>query len=210
MRWKKFAAAAAIAALCAGAVLLTRLFAPNSEEVMKKRIAERSLGSDKAPVWVTEYIDYQCPPCAAGAKLLKKAMEEHPGQIYLQARYFPLPAHKNALKAAVYAECASRQKGKFWAFHEKVFENQKEWAQDPYAQIRFAAYAETAGLDLKKLDACSHDPEIEKAVMAEKEKASELGVKITPTFFVNGKMVVGTNRLAAEIASALEKKEAKP
>src|SRR6185295_4383525 len=115
---------------CVGAVFLFRGFKPNPEELLKKRTTERSLGDSKAALWITEYFDYQCPPCASARKVLEDAMEEHPGKIYLQVRYFPLPMHKNSLKAAVAGDCASRQPGKFWKFHKAIFEHQSEWAMD--------------------------------------------------------------------------------
>jgi predicted DsbA family dithiol-disulfide isomerase len=169
-----------VIALCVCAVLAFRALRPDSAQAMKKRLAERAQGSEKAPLWITE-----CP-----------------GQIYLQVRYFPLSAHKNAMKAAVYAECASRQPGKFWKFHDRVFEHQPEWAMDPYPQIRFAEYARSADLDVRRLDACAHDETVEKAVADEKKKGEELGVKITPTFFVNGKIAVGVNGLSEALQAS--------
>jgi protein-disulfide isomerase len=138
---------------------------------------------------------------------LEEAITEHPGQIYLQVRYYPLTTHKNALKAALYAECASRQKGKFWKFHEALLKNQKDWAMDDYPAIEFATYAASAGLNVSWLDACSHDPETQKAVLEEKKKGEELGVQITPSFFINGKLVVGIDNLIRELKTYFEEKK---
>ena len=201
---KKLFATVLLAAVCVGGILLVRVMRPDPSEVLKRRMAERSMGAEKAPVWITEYFDYQCPPCAIAAKTLKEAITQKPDRYFLQARYYPLPAHKNALKAAVYAECVSRQKGRFWAFHEAVFEHQKDWAKDPYPQIHFARYAEAAGADLHALDACVSDPKVQEAVEEEKKKGSDLGVQITPSFFVNGKLVVGNQALKQELEQAAE------
>lgn len=184
---------------CVLSVFAVRTLKPHPDQVLKMRNAERSLGDEKAKLWITEYFDYQCPPCAMAGALLERAMKDHPGQIYLQVRYFPLPAHKNALKAALYAECVTRQKGKFWGYHEQVFRSQNEWNQDPYPEIRFAAYADSAGADVKKVEACVQDPATEKTVLDEKAKAQEIGVKMTPSFFVNGKLVVGVKALLDEM-----------
>jgi len=202
---KKILITLLVAAVCVGAVLSLRMLRQNPEEILKARIAERSLGSEKAPIWITEYFDYQCPPCANARVTLEKMMADHPGQIYLQARFFPLPAHKNGMRAAIFAECASRQKGKFWKFHEEMLSHQKEWAEDVYASFKFTSYAESAGLDLKKLEACAQDPETEKSVAEEKKKAEALGVAMTPSFYVNGKLAVGVTALAAEIQAATDK-----
>ncbi len=206
MRNKKNLATIAIIVISVGAVLAFRAFKPDPTELLKARNAERSKGSEKAPIWITEYFDYQCPPCATARVTLEKLMAERPGQIYLQARFFPLPAHKNGMRAAVYAECASRQKGKFWKFHEEMLNHQNEWATDKYASFRFTSYAEDAGLDLKRLEACVQDPETEKSVAEEKKKAEAVGVRITPTFYVNGKLAVGVKALLEEIEAVTDKK----
>lgn len=203
----KSLATAAVLFFCVSAVFLAKTLKPNPEVILKQRIAERSLGSEKAPLWVTEYFDYQCPPCAAARATLETALKERPGQIYLQARFYPLPAHKNAMKAALYAECASRQKGKFWKFHDELFDHQTDWAMDEYAAIKFASYAEDSGLDVAQLDTCTHDPETEKTILEEKKKGTDLGVTITPSFFVNGKIVVGKTALKNEIDVFFEGKK---
>ena len=205
MKKNRSSATVLVVLACVASVFAVRFLKPDLAELWKKSITERSLGLDKSPLWITEYFDYQCPPCANARAVLEQAIAEHPGQVYLQVRFFPLPGHKNAMKAASYAECASRQKGKFWKFHEEVFKHQAEWAQDPYPQIKFAAYAEAAGLDLARLDRCANGPAVEKAVLDEKKKAEELGVKITPTFFLNGKMLVGVNDLRTELKAFFEK-----
>ena len=205
MKNNRTSATVLIVIACVAAVFAVRALRPDLGALWQKSVSERSLGSDKAPLWITEYFDYQCPPCANARIALEQTMAEHSGQIYLQVRFFPLAAHKNALKAAVYAECASRQKGKFWKFHEEIFKHQAEWATDPYPQIKFAGYAEAAGLDLARIDRCAEDAAVEKAILDEKKKAEELGVKITPTFFVNGKLVVGLNDLRSELKAFFEK-----
>ena len=188
-----------ILALCVAGVVAFRFFKPDPEALLKKRIAERSNGDPKAALWITEYFDYQCPPCGTARKLLEAAIKNHPGKIYLQVRYFPLPGHKNSLKAAVHAECASRQPGKFWTMHDKIFDHQSEWANDPYAELKFLNYAREAGLDLPRWDACTQDPETQKFVMKEKAQGEKLGVQITPSFFFNGKMAVGNASLSEEL-----------
>lgn len=189
----------AIIALCAGVVFLVRSQALNPEEMLKRRIAERSTGEAKAKAHVTEYFDYQCPPCANANKILHDWMEKNPGKIYLEVRYFPLPSHRFSMKAAVHAECASRQKEKFWKFHNELFEHQPEWVSSDYPELKFLTYAQTADLELTRWDACTKDANVEKFIIEEKAQAEKIGVKITPTFFVNGKMVVGTQGLTEEL-----------
>jgi protein-disulfide isomerase len=205
MRKKKFLATAAVLIVCALAVFAVRSLRPDPAALEKARNAARSKGDSKAPLWITEYFDYQCPPCASARTVLDGALDQYPGKIYLQVRFFPLPAHKNAMKASAFAECASRQSGKFWAFHEELFAHQKDWAEDPYPALKFADYAEKAGLNVKKLDACANDPAVAEVIEAEKKAAMDLGVRQTPTFIVNGKIAVGLKALADELIAYFEK-----
>ena len=78
---------------------------------------------------------------------------------------------------------------------------------DPYAELKFLTYAQSAGIDLPRWDACVKDPETEKFVTEEKKKGEALGVKITPSFFVNGKLVVGMNGLSDELKQLEPKAE---
>src|SRR5262249_27236961 len=149
-----------ILAVCAGAILSVSMLAPKEGKNGDKRTLARSKGDSKAPLWITEYFDYQCPACRGAHDVLDKYFQKYPGQIYLQVKFYPLPAHKYGLKTALYAECAARQK-KFWKFHDLLFNNQQSWAALPDAEPVFKDYAKLAGMDLKKCDACVKDPETE-------------------------------------------------
>lgn len=201
---KKIISTVIVIGLCVGFIQGFRAFMPNAEELMKKRLSQRSTGNPDSKTWITEYFDYQCPPCALAAKVLKEHLEKNPKSIYLQVRYFPLQGHPHAMKAATYAECASRQNGKFWAYHELLFSHQSEWAPEKYPELKFLEYAKQAGLDLDQWDRCNKDPETQKFIVSEKEKAAELGVKITPSFFVNGELVVGVKALQDALNKSTE------
>ena len=204
----KLLATALLILLCVGVVSALRMMRPSPESLLKKRIAERSLGPSNAPVQIEEYLDYQCPPCGTARKLIDEAMKKYPGKIHLQVHYFPLPSHRNGLTAAVHAECVSRQKGKYWKFHEQLFEHQPEWANDAYAELKLLNYAQESGMDLKVWDVCVKDPETAKFVLDEKAKGAALGVATTPSFFINGKLSVGTNGLMEELKKLENKDDA--
>ena len=195
----KFLATGVVVFLCASAVLAARLSRPGPEEILRRSFAERATGDPQAPVSIVEYFDYQCPPCALAHEMLDEAIKKHPGKIRLEVRYMPWPAHQNALKAATYADCLSRQKGKFWPFSDLVFDHQQEWAHDPYADVRFVSYAGSVGADLRALDGCVKDPATEKTILDEKEKGLALGIQTTPSFYINGQLVVGNDGLKAEL-----------
>jgi protein-disulfide isomerase len=199
---KKFFMAALLVALSAAAVIAGRHFlGPQAGFSAEERDFLRSKGEPKAELWLVEYLDYQCESCRIGSGILKDFMERHPGKIYLQVRFHPLVTfHRHAFKAAVYAECAARQ-GKFWPFHEILLREQPRWSPLPDTVIdeAFEGYAREAGVDTAKLAKCLGDPSVKKAVMDEKDKAMAMGVKLTPTFYLNGRMIVGPDPLKAEL-----------
>ena len=96
---------------------------------------------------------------------------------------------------------------KFWKLHHELFNHQAEWANDNYAAIRFESYAQSAGLDTKKIDVCVSDPATEKSVLEEKAAGQKLGIMTTPSFFINGKLYVGTNGLNEAVSAFLTQKK---
>jgi len=175
---------------------------------MDRRMSSRAKGDLSAPLWIVEYIDFQCVTCGLASEVVREYLEKYPSKIYLQIRFRPLIlTHEFALKSAIYAECAASQ-GKFWPFYEILFKRQKDWVSSSSPDDLFHSYAKEIGVNVKKLDACLRDEAVKKRVIAEKDEAMDLGVKGTPTFFMNGKMVVGLEALKGELEAAFpEKKE---
>ncbi len=163
----------------------------------------RFKGEANAPIKITEFIDFQCPACANGAKYLKKLMEERPGMISLTMKYFPLRGHKYGLPSARYAQCAAKQ-NKFWGFHDRVLASQNDWKKLNDAIPAFEHLAKEINLNSKQLKACLADNALNESITQDKMEGTALGVKSTPTYFVNGKMVVGTKSLSLEINKILK------
>lgn len=145
-------------------------------------------GKDDAPVTLVEFSDFQCPFCSRGAEtvieLKKKYGEKKLKVVFMQ---FPLPMHQNALPAAELSECI-RDQGvdKFWKFHDIAFKN-----QDKLDGPSLLKYAKQSGADDKKVDACFKAGTHKDAVKKSMEYGEKIGVRSTPTFFVNGQMVAG-------------------
>lgn len=154
----------------------------------------RSRGNSGAPVWIVEYMDYQCPACRQIFYVLEAYLKEYPSQIYLQVRFYPLNNHAHGMRSAIYSECATRQK-KFWELYRILFENQNDWADLPDIEEKFHEYSKQAGLSKEALDACVEDPLTSDVVFQEKMAGIKLGVQITPSVFVNGKLVAGTTEI---------------
>lgn len=159
----------------------------------------RTKGNPKATVRITEYMDFQCPACAKGSLFLSQYVREHPERILLEVKYYPLDnMHPHAIRSARYAECAARE-GKFWPFHDMVEAKQPEWKGLINADPAFQQIAKDAKIDLNRLNQCLSDDGVKDIVSKEKAEGASLGVTSTPTYFVNGKMVVGTKSLEEEL-----------
>ena len=159
----------------------------------------RSKGNSRAAVQIVEYIDLQCPACANGAVILRDLMGRFPDKIHIQIKYFPLvTVHAHSIRSAVFTDCAALQ-GKFWPFYDRLMDRQGLWSKLPVADPEFYNIATEVGLDRQTLETCVADPKIPERIYKDKEAGSSLGIQSTPTYFINGKMVVGTKLLQEEL-----------
>lgn len=142
-------------------------------------------GPADAPVTIIEFSDFQCPYCSRANDTLEQLMKEYDGKIKLAFKNLPLPFHKEAKPAAAAALAAGKQ-GKFWEFHDALFQNQKSLNSAFYTKT-----AEKLGLDIEKFKADMKSEEIEKQIEADAKLAREHGISGTPGFFINGVAVRG-------------------
>ncbi|HLD88375.1 MAG TPA: DsbA family protein [Candidatus Omnitrophota bacterium] len=159
----------------------------------------RVKGDLKARVQIVEFIDFQCPACADGAIKLRKIYALHPKDIRIEMKYFPLMAiHRHTMIASTFAECAGRQ-GKFWPMHDLIVERQAQWKDLISAEGMFMQFAREAGVEQGALRRCLASPDVEETVMRDRDLGRSLGVRSTPTYFINHKMVVGGKSLTDEL-----------
>jgi protein-disulfide isomerase len=161
-------------------------------------------GNKNAPIKIIEFIDFQCPACAAGAKMLREYFTTHPDKIYLEMKYYPLGMHSHAYQSSEYAECALKQ-GKFWPFHDLLIDRQGEWSILTDAKPAFETMAKETGMNMNDLQSCLADVKTREAIAKNKEEGTALGVQSTPSYLVNGKFVVGFKNLQAELDTLLAK-----
>jgi protein-disulfide isomerase len=152
-----------------------------------------TLGSDAAPVEVTEFSDFECPFCASFATVQMPVIREQviaAGKLRWRFRDFPLPTHKYSRYAAMAAQCAGEQ-GKFWEMHDQLFANH-QWAQTgKNPRSLFRDFARGLALDLDKYDACMDGQRYAARIEASVQAGEALGVRGTPSFFVNGRPFTG-------------------
>ena len=149
-----------------------------------------SLGPKDAPITIVEFTDFQCPFCKSTQPTLKQLRAKYGDKIRLVHMDFPLSFHSHALDAAKAARCANDQ-GKFWEFHDFLFDNQgKLGAAD------LKATAKTLGLNTKDFDSCFDKGTHLAAIKADSEAGAKLGVDGTPAFFIDGRQITGAQPLA--------------
>lgn len=161
-------------------------------------------GPADAKVTIVEYSDFQCSFCKRfydGA--YKRILEAYPNDVKFVFKDFPLSFHQMAYPAAEAAECAGAQ-GKYWEYHDKLFENQQEWSASGRAALE--KYAEELGLDMDSFKNCIETREFKDDVAADFREGQAKGVRGTPAFFINGKMLTGAQPFStfkSEIDAAL-------
>ncbi len=172
-----------IVVTCILLVLIIKILTAGSRGDLSQIQSGRVKGNPQTPVKIVEFIDFQCPSCAHGSKILKKFMAENPMTIQLELKYYPLNMHRHAFLSAYYAECAAHQ-GRFWSFEDLLIERQDQWSKLYDAKPYFDILAKDVGLNSGQLNACLKDPKVESIILAEREEGKKLGVQSTPTYFI--------------------------
>ena len=161
------------------------------------------VGQKDAKVTFVEFGDFQCPSCGAIHPLLKEIKDKYKDQsVRFVFRNFPLPQHENAFLAAE-AGVAAHNQEKFWQYHDLMFENQLNLKHDD-----LIAYAEKAGLDMDKFKEALDTHTNEALVKRDMSDGSALGVRGTPTLFINNMQYNGKyslDALSAAIDAELNK-----
>jgi protein-disulfide isomerase len=138
-------------------------------------------------VTIIEFSDFQCPFCARGAEVVQELKKAYGSKVKIAFRHFPLPMHKEARPASEASMCVNEQStDKFWKFHDILFKNQQSLDNESLAK-----YAKEAGADVAKFKACFESKKYAKQVQEDMEYGEKIGVRSTPTFFVNGQIVNG-------------------
>jgi protein-disulfide isomerase len=149
-----------------------------------------ALGPADAPITIVEFSDFECPFCRRWhAEVYKPLLAAYPGKIRLVYRNLPLTSiHPDALAAAEAAMCAGEQ-DVYWKYHDKLF------SSESLGNSAYLQYAQDLGLNMTTFKACLSDHKYQKAIEADSDFAINLGIRSTPTFFINGLAIVGAQPL---------------
>ncbi len=160
-------------------------------------------GPDKALVTIVEYSDFQDPFSKEFYSNLERLREEYEDEVRWVYRHFPVTSlHPESKKAAIASECADEQ-GKFWEYAKELFENQDNLNKETYLSI-----AEDLKFNVINFENCLKSDEIALKVANEYNQATKIGVRGTPSTFINKKSMLGAvsyNALKAEVESVISK-----
>lgn len=149
-------------------------------------------GPSNAAVTIIEFSDYQCPFCKRYVdETLPLILDTYGDRVRYVFHDFPIEQlHPQAALAAQGARCAFDQ-GKFWEYHDLLFQKQGALAAD-----NLKGYAAKLGLDQKTFDGCLDSGKYAQEVQDDFDEARALSVTATPTFFINGRKLVGAQSFA--------------
>ncbi|MBU1322870.1 DsbA family protein [Patescibacteria group bacterium] len=171
-----------------------------SDDVWKEMIKDPAAvkGDKKAKVTIVEFTDYQCSFCKRYAEETMAQIEKEyvaTGKVKYIARSLPLEFHQFAKQAAEAANCAGVQ-GKYFEYSDQLFANQEAWSKETDVTKIFAGYAATLGLNEAKFSQCVTNGEQKATVEADVALAKKGGLGGTPSFVINGKILVGAQPFA--------------
>lgn len=172
---------------------------------------EWQVGPANARVTIIEYSDFQCPFCQKIAPVLAQLAEKYPADVRIIFRHFPLPIHDKAVIAAEASEAAGAQ-GKFWEFHDLLFERQDEWSILPPVEFRtkLDEYAQATELNVEQFGADLDGGTFKAKVAAAFESASTIGgqgLPYTPFILINDQPLDGNTPQEFWVLEAIVKLE---
>jgi protein-disulfide isomerase len=143
-------------------------------------------GSTNASVVIYVFSDFECPNCKVGELRMNAVLQKFPGKwVYIFKNYPLISIHPYALNASLAAMCANEQ-GKFWEYHDYLFEHNTELGASQLEQ-----YAKDLGLDSQRFNECFESQRYKGKIDSDIKTGSQIGVPGTPTFFINGLPVIG-------------------
>lgn len=175
----------------------------------------RIMGDSSVKTWVIIASDFQCPFCRQWhEESYRNFVAEYVRTNKVKVAYlnFPLGQHQNAVPAAQAAMCASAQ-GRFWQFHDALFDSQKQWETMPNPRSAMDSIARKVGVDMPRWSKCVDSDKMLALIFADRDRAASAGVSSTPTFLVGGQVIEGAvplSEMKPVLDAAIAKDKGKP
>jgi protein-disulfide isomerase len=138
-------------------------------------------GSKSQKIVLAEFSDFQCPYCSRAHATINQFMALHEDKVTLVYKHFPLVEIHNEAQGAAQASWAAQQQGKFWEYHDRLFEQQKQLGEEFYVSV-----AKDLKLDLAKFNQDRNSASAKQAIAKDIELGKSLGINGTPSFVMNG------------------------
>ncbi len=142
-------------------------------------------GDKKAEYTIVGFTDFQCPFCKRGDDTIKELQKKYDKKLRYVLKHFPLGFHPEAAPASKAAWAAGKQ-GKFFEYHDKLFENQSKLGDELYVQL-----AKDLSLNVDKFNKDRASDEAEKQLKSDMEVGQKAGIQGTPGFVLNGVKIFG-------------------
>ena len=178
--------------------ITANLKAKTPQRQLAEKLDRPQFGNQDSPLVIVEFSDFQCPFCQ---RFYNEAYQEiksqyiDTGKAKIVFRHYPLPFHQNAQKSAEAFECAYKQ-DKSFKYHDILFEKSQADGTG-LAVANLKQYARDLGLNGPQFDACLDSGEMASVVKKDLEAGQKAAVDGTPTFYINGKAVVGAQPFSA-------------
>lgn len=150
-------------------------------------------GAQDAPVTIVEFSDFHCPFCRSVQPTLTDLLARYKGRVRLVYKHLPLDTLHPQARRASHASYCAQQQGKFWEFHDVLYQDGSSDSSD----ASLARIAAAAGLEHAPFERCLASPDAAAVVERDVTQGSELGLTGTPGFFINGRELNGAQPLDA-------------
>jgi len=153
---------------------------------------EPNIGNQFAKVTVIEFSDFECHFCSKSQPTSRALREKYGKQIYWVFKDFPLQEiHEDAFQAHVSANCVKEiAPEKYWSHFNILFENYRKLEKE-----NLSSYVKASDVDLGKWKSCMENRDLQKKIVSEIQEdikeGRSFGIKGTPTFLINGSLIVG-------------------
>ena len=164
---------------------------------VKVPVTDTDPSKGAGPVEIIEFSDFQCPYCQKAQPMIREMLAKYEGKVRLVWKDFPLPNHQHAIPAAIAARCAGDQ-GRFWEYHDVLFDNQQALTARRPAKTR--GNGRSRIVEIRRV---YRKRKVQEVVADATAGNSEHLVEVTPTFLVNGRVVQGAVPLY-EIAAVVD------
>jgi protein-disulfide isomerase len=148
-------------------------------------------GNPNAKITIVEFSEFQCPFCSRVVPTINELTKKYGDKINVRFMHQPLPFHADAPLAAE-ASMAAGEQGKFWEYHDLLFQNNKALKREDLEK-----YAQQLQLNMGKFKQALDSGKFKEHVKKDSEAGNAVGANGTPTFFINGRKLVGAQPQSA-------------